>query len=160
MAYSDNIIEIEPDLNGAELRFGIVMSRFNIEIGEGLLGACIAELNKYGVQERNLLLVTVPGALEIPVAMQKMALSDQFDAMIALGSVIRGETYHFDVVANESTSGLTNVSLDLGIPIANGILTTETMDQAIARMGKKGADVARAAIEMANLITKLDEMEQ
>lgn len=160
MAYSDNIIEIEPDLNGAELRFGIVMSRFNIEIGEGLLGACIAELNKYGVPERNLLLVTVPGALEIPVAMQKMALSDQFDAMIALGSVIRGETYHFDVVANESTSGLTNVSLDLGIPIANGILTTETMDQAIARMGKKGADVARAAIEMANLITKLDEMEQ
>lgn len=160
MAYSDNIIEIEPDLNGAELRLGIVMSRFNIEIGEGLLGACIAELNKYGVPERNLLLVTVPGALEISVAMQKMALSDQFDAMIALGSVIRGETYHFDVVANESTSGLTNVSLDLGIPIANGILTTETMDQAIARMGKKGADVARAAIEMANLITKLDEMEQ
>lgn len=160
MAYSDNINEIVPDLDGTELHFGIVMSRFNIEIGEGLLGACIAELNKYGVQESNLLLVTVPGALEIPVALQKMALSDQFDAMIALGSVIRGETYHFDVVSNESTSGLTNVSLDLGIPVANGILTTETMDQAIARMGKKGAEVARVAIEMANLITKLDEMEQ
>ncbi|GJL72207.1 MAG: 6,7-dimethyl-8-ribityllumazine synthase [Nitrosomonas sp.] len=160
MAYSDNINEIDPDLDGAELHFGIVMSRFNIEIGEGLLGACIAELNKYGVQESNLLLVTVPGALEIPVALQKMALLDQFDAMIALGSVIRGETYHFDVVSNESTSGLTNVSLDLGIPIANGILTTETIDQAIARMGKKGADVARVAIEMGNLITKLDEMEQ
>lgn len=160
MAYSDNINEIDPDLNGAELHLGIVMSRFNIEIGEGLLGACIAELNKYGVQESNLLLVTVPGALEIPVALQKMALLDQFDAMIALGSVIRGETYHFDVVSNESTSGLTNVSLDLGIPIANGILTTETTDQAIARMGKKGADVARVAIEMGNLIIKLDEMEQ
>lgn len=160
MAYSDNINEIEPDLNGADLHLGIVMSRFNIEIGEGLLGACFAELNKCGVEEDNLLLVTVPGALEIPMALQKMALSDQFDAMIALGSVIRGETYHFEVVSNESTSGLTNVSLDLGIPIANGILTTETMDQAIARMGRKGADVARVAIEMANLITKLDEMEQ
>ena len=160
MAYYDNIIEIEPNLDGTELRLGIVMSRFNVDVAEGLLGACTAELFKYGVQESNLLLVTVPGALEIPVALQKMALSDQFDAMIALGSVIRGETYHFEVVSNESTSGLTNVALDLGIPIANGILTTETEDQAIARMSRKGADVARVAIEMANLLTILDEQEQ
>ena len=160
MAYYDNIIEIEPNLDGTELRLGIVMSRFNVDVAEGLLGACTAELSKYGVQESNLLLVTVPGALEIPIALQKMALSDQFDAMIALGSVIRGETYHFEVVSNESTSGLTNVALDLGIPIANGILTTETEDQAIARMSRKGADVARVAIEMANLLTILDEQEQ
>ncbi len=160
MAYYDNIVEIEPNLDGAELRIGIVMSRFNVDVGEGLLGACAQELFKNGVKESNLLLATVPGALEIPVALQKMALSDQFDAMIALGSVIRGDTYHFEVVSNESTSGLTNVALDLGIPVANGILTTENEDQAIARMSRKGADVARVAIEMANLLTKLDELEQ
>lgn len=160
MAYYDNIIEIEPNLDGTELRLGIVMSRFNVDVGEGLLGACTAELFKYGVQESNILLATVPGALEIPVALQKMSLTDRFDALIALGSVIRGETYHFEVVSNESTSGLTNVALDLGIPIANGILTTETEDQAIARMSRKGADVARVAIEMANLLTILDEQEQ
>ena len=159
MAYYDNILEIESNLDGTEMRFGIVLSRFNIGIGEGVLGACTAELIKYGAQESNLLLVTVPGALEIPMALQKMALSDQFDALIALGSVIRGETYHFEVVSNESAGGLTSVALDLGVPIANGILTTETEDQATARMSHKGADVARVAIEMANLITKLDEIE-
>ena len=158
MAYYGNSTEIEVNLDGTELHIGIVLSRFNIDIGEGLLGACIAELTKCGVQESNLTLVTVPGALEIPVTLQRMALSEQFDALIALGSVIRGETYHFEVVANESTSGLTNVTLDLGIPIANGILTTDIEDQAVARMSQKGVDVARVAIEMANLMAKLDEI--
>ncbi len=157
MAYYDNIHEIETNLDGSELRIGIIMSRFNIDIGEGLLGACTEELKNLGVQEAHILLSTVPGALEIPIALQKMALSDQFDALIALGAVVRGDTYHFEVVSNESTSGITAVQLDMGIPIANGILTTETEDQAIARMSQKGTDVARAAVEMANLLLKLDD---
>lgn len=158
MAYYDNIPEVETRLVGAELRIGIVMSRFNIEVAEGLLGACTAELTKQGVQGSNMLLVTVPGALEIPLALQKMALSDQFDALIALGAVIRGDTYHFEIVANESARGLTSVQLDTGIPVANGILTTDNDDQALARMTQKGIEAARAAIEMANLLAKLDEM--
>jgi 6,7-dimethyl-8-ribityllumazine synthase len=158
MAYYDNIPEIETSLNSAELRVGIVMSRFNIEVTEGLLGACTAELAKQGVQESNLLLATVPGALEIPLALQKMALSDQFDALIALGAVIRGDTYHFEVVSNESARGLISVQLDTGIPVANGILTTDNDDQALARMTQKGIEAARAAIEMANLLAKFDEM--
>lgn len=158
MAYYDNIPEIETSLNGAELRVGIVMSRFNIEVTEGLLGACTAELARQGVQESNMLLATVAGALEIPLALQKMALSDQFDALIALGAVIRGDTYHFEVVSNESAKGLISVQLDTGIPVANGILTTDNDDQALARMTQKGIDAARAAIEMANLLAKLDEM--
>lgn len=157
MAYYDNILEIEANLDGSELRIGIVMSRFNIDIGEGLLGACTAELKNLGVLESNILLSTVPGALEIPIALQRMALSDQFDALIALGAVVRGDTYHFEVVSNESTSGVTAVQLDMGIPIANGILTTETDDQATSRMSQKGIDVARTAVEMANLLLKLDE---
>ncbi len=157
MAYYDNIHEIETNLDGSELHIGIIMSRFNIDIGEGLLGACTEELKNLGVLEAHILLSTVPGALEIPIALQKMALSDQFDALIALGAVVRGDTYHFEVVSNESTSGLTAVQLDLGIPIANGILTTETADQAIARMSQKGTDVARTAVEMANLLLRLDD---
>ncbi|MCO6427959.1 6,7-dimethyl-8-ribityllumazine synthase [Nitrosomonas communis] len=158
MTYYDNIPEIETQLDGNELRIGIVMSRFNIDIGEGLLGACTAELTKQGVQGSNMLLATVPGALEIPLALQKMALSDQFDALIALGAVIRGETYHFEVVSNESARGLIAVQLDTGIPVANGILTTDNDDQALARMAQKGVEAARAAIEMAHLLAKLDEM--
>ena len=157
MAYYDNIHEIETNLDGSELHIGIIMSRFNIDIGEGLLGACTEELKNLGVKEAHILLSTVPGALEIPIALQKMALSDQFDALIALGAVVRGDTYHFEVVSNESTSGVTAVQLDMGIPIANGILTTETEDQAIARMSQKGTDVARTAVEMANLLLRLDE---
>lgn len=154
------ILEIEPDLTGEELRIGIVMSRFNIEVGEGLLGACTAELMKRGVQESGMLLVTVPGALEIPLALQKMALTDQFDALIALGAVIRGETYHFEIVSNQSASGLSAVQLDTGIPIANGILTTETDDQALARMSQKGTEAAQVAIEMANLLREVEEVTQ
>lgn len=107
-----------------------------------------------------MLLVTVPGALEIPLTLQKMALTDQFDALIALGAVIRGDTYHFEVVANESASGLAAVQLDTGIPVANGILTTENEDDALSRMKIKGIETAQAAIEMANLLRQLDEISQ
>jgi 6,7-dimethyl-8-ribityllumazine synthase len=158
MGHYDNIVELEPELNGDDLRIGIVMSRFNIEVGEGLLGACTAELIKRGVQESGMLLVTVPGALEIPLALQKMALTDQFDALIALGAVIRGETYHFEIVSNQSASGLAAVQLDTGIPVANGILTTETEDQALARMSQKGTEAAQVAIEMANLLRELEDV--
>jgi 6,7-dimethyl-8-ribityllumazine synthase len=160
MARYENILELEPNLNGEDLSIGIVMSRFNIEVGEGLLGACVEELMKQGVDAGNVVLVSVPGALEIPLALQKMALTDQFDTLIALGAVIRGETYHFEVVSEQSTKGVATVQLDTGIPIANGILTTDTDDQALTRMSQKGAEAARVAIEMANLQRTLDEMEQ
>lgn len=151
----DNITEIEKDLDGSALRIGIVMSRFNIDIGEGLLGSCVAELNKLGVKQENVTLVTVPGALEVPLVLEKMALSDSYDALIAIGAVVRGDTYHFEIVANESCSGITQVQLDSGIPIANGILTTDTDEQALSRMGVKGADCAMVAVEMANLMQKI-----
>src|SRR5687768_7686342 len=160
MARYDNILELEPHLNGGDLRVGIVMSRFNLNVSEGLLSACTAELVKRGVQESDMLLVTVPGALEIPLALQKMALTDQFDALVALGAVIRGDTYHFEVVSNQSTSGVAAVQLDTGIPIANGILTTDTDDQALARMSQKGTEAAKVAIEMANLLRELDDVTQ
>lgn len=160
MAYYDNILELDTSLKGDGLRIGIVMSRFNIDVSEGLLGACTAELIKQGVLEADMLLVTVPGALEIPIALQKLAISDQYDALIALGAVIRGDTYHFEIVANESARGLASVALECDIPIANGILTTESEDQALARMTQKGIDAAQAALEMANLTLKLDEIDQ
>jgi len=151
----DNITEYEKDLNGQGLRIGIVMSRFNVDIGEGLLGSCVSELEKLGVKESDMTLVTVPGALEVPLALLKMALSDNYDALIALGAVVRGDTYHFELVANESGTGITQVQLDTGVPIANGILTTDTDDQALARMGVKGADCALVAVEMANLLKRI-----
>ncbi len=151
----DDITEIEKDLNGDGLRIGIVMSRFNIDIGEGLLGSCVAELNKLGVQQSDVTLVTVPGALEVALVLEKMALSDRYDALIALGAVVRGDTYHFEIVANESCNGITQVQLDSGVPIANGILTTDTDDQALERMAVKGADCAMVAVEMANLLQKI-----
>jgi 6,7-dimethyl-8-ribityllumazine synthase len=157
MARYDDIEELEPDLKGSGLRIGIVMSRFNPEVGEGLLGSCKAALVKEGVRVPDIHLVTVPGALEAPLALQKMANSGKYDALIALGAVVRGETYHFEVVANESAKGITAVMLDTGVPIANGILTTEDDDQALVRAGQKGAECAQTAIEMANLLRKLDE---
>jgi 6,7-dimethyl-8-ribityllumazine synthase len=157
MPRHDNIEEIEPDQRGAGLRVGIVMSRFNTDVGEGLLSSCTAALLKQGVAAGDIRIVTVPGALESPLALQKMAQSGRFDALIALGAVIRGETYHFEIVSNEAASGITSVQLETGVPIANGILTTENDDQALARMMEKGADCAIAAIEMANLLKKFDE---
>ena len=149
--------KINPEASGADLRIGIVMSQFNTEISAGLLAACRNELLKHGVAEDAITVAAVPGALEIPLALQKMANSGKFDALIALGAVIRGETYHFEVVANQSASGMASVQLDSGIPVANAVLTTLDERQARARMDKKGAEVARVAIEMANLLRRLDE---
>ena len=149
--------KIEKDLSGNNLRIGIVVSRFNAEIGENLLAACKSALLKHGVSENDITLVSVPGALEIPPALQKMANTGKFDALIALGAVIRGETYHFEIVANQSAGGVTSVQLDTGVPVANGILTTDNEKQAQSRMQRKGADAAEVAIEMANLLRRLDE---
>ena len=155
MARYDNIAEIEPDLNGAGLRIAIVMSRFNIDVGEGLLGACTSALLRRGVAPEAILVATVPGALEIPLALQKLAATGNYDALVALGAVIRGETYHFEIVSNESADGIAQVQLDSGVPVANGVLTTDTDDQALHRMQQKGAEAAECAIEMANLLRKL-----
>lgn len=148
----------ESNLNGAGLRIGIVQARFNEDVCHGLLASCLAELKHLGVADEDVLHVTVPGALEIPLALQKMAETQQFDALVALGAVIRGETYHFELVSNESGAGITRVGLDYGIPIANAVLTTNTDEQAEARMAEKGADAARVAVEMANLALALDEL--
>lgn len=148
---------IQPDHDGKGLSVGIVMSRFNPEVGEALLKSCTDTLRQHGVGAEDVCVVTVPGALESPLALQKLAQSGRYDALIALGAVIRGETYHFELVSNESASGITAVQLDFGVPIANGILTTENDEQAAARARQKGADCALAAIEMANLLKKLDE---
>lgn len=144
--------EIEPNLNGSGLCVGIALSRFNADIGEGLRSGCLNALEKMGVASANITLVTVPGALELPLALQAMAQSGKYDALIALGAVIRGETYHFEIVSNESARGIIDVQLNTGIPIANAVLTTENDDQALARMLQKGAEAAQAAIEMANLL--------
>ncbi len=151
MARYDDIEEYEPELNGAGLRIGIAMSRFNADIGEGLLGGCAAELKRLGVRAEDMLLVTVPGALELPLTLQSMAQSGRFDALVALGCVIRGETYHFEIVSNESARGITDVQCATGIPVANGVLTTEDDDQALSRMAQKGLEAGQAAIEMARL---------
>src|ERR1700742_2203497 len=152
--------QYQPNLDGDGLRVGIVQSRFNEPVCNGLADACIEELERLGVTGEDVLLVTVPGALEIPLALQKMAESQQFDALIALGAVIRGETYHFELVSNESGAGITRIGLDYGIPIANAILTTENDEQAEVRMAVKGADAARVAVEMANLTIALEELSQ
>ena len=157
MATNDDIFEYKPDLGGAGLRIGIVVGRFNQDVGDGLLSACTVELAKLGVASNDIEIVTVPGALEIPLALQKLAGTGRYDALVALGAVIRSETYHFEVVSNESADGVMTVQLDTGVPIANGILTTDSDDQAEARMHEKGADCARVAVEMANLMQALDE---
>src|SRR5690348_17727284 len=141
--------QAKADLSGAGLRIGIVRSRFNEEIGLAMLKACAARLKELGVTEVRTL--SVPGALEAPLVLQKLANTGSYDALIALGAVIRGETYHFEVVSNESASGLMQVQLDAGIPVANGILTADTEEQARSRAARKGKDCAEVAVEMANL---------
>ena len=143
-------------LDGKKLHIGIVQARFNESITNTLAAACRTELLALGVQEKNIKHVLVPGALEVPVALQAMAESDEFDALIALGCIIRGETYHFELVANESAAGVTRVGLDHGIPIANAILTVENEAQAWARAEPKGRDAARVAVEMANLLKDIE----
>jgi 6,7-dimethyl-8-ribityllumazine synthase len=155
MARYDDIEELEPEHDGAGLRIGIVMGRFNVDVGDGLLSACTAALVKMGVAKKDMRIVSVPGALEIPLALKAMAISGHYDALVALGAVIRGETYHFEIVSNESSRGITEVQLETGVPVANGILTTENDDQAEVRMAQKGADCALAAVEMARLMQRL-----
>jgi 6,7-dimethyl-8-ribityllumazine synthase len=157
VARKDDSANPGPELNGAGLRVGIVVSRFNQKVGDGLLAACSAELARRGVRESDIRVITVPGALEVPLALQKMANTGKYDALVALGAVIRGETYHFEVVAGESAGGIASVALDSGVPVANGILTTNDEGQALSRAAEKGADCARVAIEMARLLKKLDE---
>lgn len=151
------IDEFKPEINGEGLRIGIVQARFNSDIGAGLKTACVGELLKLGVLEEDIFYTTVPGALEVPLVLQMLAQSEEFDALIALGAVIRGETYHFELVSNESGAGITKVGLDHNMPIANAILTTENDAQAIARMDEKGADAARVAVEMACLYEAMDD---
>ncbi|NCP41620.1 MAG: 6,7-dimethyl-8-ribityllumazine synthase [Rhodoferax sp.] len=142
-------------LDGRKLTIGIVQARFNAGVTDALAQACRAELLRLGVTEKHITLVQVPGALEVPVALQALAEKMTFDALIALGCIIRGETYHFELVANESGAGVSRIALDYQMPIANAILTTETMDQAQARQSDKGRDAARVAVEMANLLEAL-----
>jgi len=142
-------------LNGEDLRIGIVQARFNDAITGALAEACLAELLALGVSEKHIRHVTVPGALEVPIALNAMADSEDYDALVALGCIIRGETYHFELVANESGAAVTRVGLDHQIPIANAILTVENLEQAWARAEEKGRDAARVAVEMANLMEEL-----
>lgn len=147
--------EIEKNLDGKGLRIGIVQGRFNNAVCEGLFGACRSQLTKQGVNDNDITLATVPGALEISVVLQQMASSKKFDALIALGAVIRGDTYHFEVVANESARCVSDVQLHSGVPIANAILTTDTDEQAEERMIVKGEEAAMVAIEMYHLLKAL-----
>ena len=142
-------------LDGNSLSIGIVQARFNENVTNALAIACLRELATLGVDEGNIIHVKVPGALEIPCALQALAESEEYDALIALGCIIRGETYHFELVANESGAAVTRLALDYRLPIANAILTVENLAQAHARQEEKGRDAARVAVEMANLLKDL-----
>jgi len=143
------------ELTGEGLRVGIVRARFNDAVTSSIVAACYAELDRLDVDPDDIKHVVVPGALEIPLALKAMANSGDFDALIALGCVIRGETYHFELVANQSAAGVMRVALDTPIVIANAILTVENEEQAWARASEKGRDAARVAVEMANLLDDL-----
>ncbi len=142
-------------LDGRELRIGVVQARFNAAITDAMARHCLDELQALGVDEGHVRLLTVPGALEIGVALAVLAEADEYDALIALGCIVRGETYHFELVANESGAAVTRVSLDHQLPIANAILTVENEAQALARTEDKARDAARVAVEMANLLEEL-----
>ena len=148
---------IRPNLDGSRLRIGIVQARFTNEIGSKMLEVCCRTLKELGVADENITAATVPGALEVPLVLQNMAASESYDALIAIGAVIRGETYHFELVANESGAGVSRVGLDFNVPIANAILTTENDTQAHARIQEKASDAAIVAVELANLLNDLDE---
>ena len=150
-----SIEEISARPDGAGLRIGIVVARFNARVADGLLSSCTTELTKLGVKKDDIKIVNVPGALELPLALQKMAQSSRFEVLIALGAVIRGETYHFEIVAGESSRALIDLAIARGLALGNGILTVENEAQAEARAdpkrGDKGGDAARAAIALAAL---------
>lgn len=150
-----NIDLYQADLNGQSLRIAIVVARFNTAIGEALLKHCVNELERLSVNEENIVTVSVAGALEVPLALQKLAQLGNFNALIALGAVIRGDTYHFEIVANEMAAGISRISLDESIAIANGILTVNTDEQAQDRVVNKAIDCARVAVEMGNLCINL-----
>jgi 6,7-dimethyl-8-ribityllumazine synthase len=143
------------ELIGEGLRVAIVRARFNDAITQRMAEACLAELGRLDVAPADIRHVTVPGALEIPLALKALADAEEHDALVAIGCVIRGETYHFELVANESGAGISRVALDHGIPIANAVLTVENEAQAWARAEDKGRDAARVAVEMANLLEDL-----
>jgi len=147
---------IEPDRDGAKRRVAIVQARFNPSIGKGLLAGALRALKEAGVADDRITVVTVPGALEAPLALQRLAQSGNFEALVALGAVIRGDTYHFEIVGNESAAGIAGVQLEFGIPIGNGVLTCDTDAQAEARMDAKGYEAALAALELANLLDAID----
>jgi 6,7-dimethyl-8-ribityllumazine synthase len=147
---------IASNTNGLGRRVGIVLSRFNPGIGDLLLAGALRAIKEAGVVERNVTIASVPGALETPLALQRFAQSGDYDALVALGAVIRGETYHFEIVANESARGVAEVQLEFGIPIGNGILTTDTDEQALVRCEQKGFEAAQAALELANLLEAID----
>ena len=147
---------IDPDLAGSHLRVAVVQSRFNPAIGKGLLAGALRALREAGVADDHVTVVTVPGALEAPLALQRLGQTGHYDALVVLGAVIRGETYHFEIVSNESAAGVSSVALELGLPIGNGILTCDTDAQAEARMDQKGYEAAQAAIELANLMRAID----
>ena len=149
--------KIATNTRAEHMRVGIVLSRFNAAIGGPLLEGALRALGEAGAHESSITVVTVPGALEAPLALQRMAQSGDYDALVALGAVIRGETFHFEIVATESASGLASVQLEFGIPIGNGILTADTDEQALARASVKGHEAAMAAVEMANLLDAIDE---
>lgn len=146
----------KPDLTGGDLRIAVVVSRFNEDISRRLLRGALAALEEHGVQDPDVL--WVPGALELPVTVLALAEKGNHDAIVCLGCVIRGETYHFEIVAGQAAAGIMQVQLDTGVPVAFGVLTTEDKEQALARSGpknNKGAEAAEVAIEMANLMREV-----
>ena len=156
----DNTKTIEGELAARDLRFVIIAARFNELIVEPLLRGALDALKRHGAVEKQIEIVRVPGAFELPIVARKLALSRRYDALIAIGAVVRGDTPHFDYVAGECASGLARVALESGVPISLGVLTTNTMEQALDRAGgkagNKGGDAALTAIEMANLLRRLD----
>jgi len=156
MKGTDGVNRLDAELDGEGMVIGVVMSRFNEPVVDALLDSCTNELLELGVRAQDITVVSVPGALEIPLALQKLAETDRFDALVALGAVIRGETYHFEIVSDQSAAGIQRVQLDTGVPVANAVLTTNTDEQAEARLDK-GAEAARVAIEMANLLRAVDD---
>ncbi len=153
------IIRLQGNVSAVSRRVGIVQSRFNPAVGEGLLGGALRALREAGIDDSLVTIVNVPGALETPLVLQRMAQTGDYDALVALGAVIRGETYHFEIVSNESAAGVSSVALEFGIPIGNGILTCENDAQALARMDQKGYEAVQAALEIAVLFDVLDEQD-
>jgi 6,7-dimethyl-8-ribityllumazine synthase len=156
----DNIKTVEGDLQCRELRFAILAARFNDFIVEQLIRGAVDALKRHGAADKQIEIVRAPGAFDMPLVARKLAQSRKYDAIVALGAVIKGATAHFDYVAGECASGLARVSQDTGVPIAFGVLTTDTIEQAIeragAKAGNKGADAAVTAIELANLLRRIE----